>query len=112
MQGLVLDKIVVDMKATRFSPGQPHVTYFSWENKLNGLYIVNFNEKAIKATKDVKDEMKRRNENLLSPLPIYNCSHNYITFALLNVWSLNADIECDDSLACAIILCFTETWLT
>ena len=99
MQGLTLDKIVVDMKGTRFSPGQAYVA-FSRVKMLEGLYIVNYNEKAIKASKDVKDEMERLNENLLSPLPVYTCPHNYITLALLNVRSPNAklfDIECDDS---------------
>ena len=54
------------------------------------MYIVNFNEKAIEASKDVKDEMERLNENLLSPLPVYECPQYCITLALLNVWSLNA----------------------
>ena len=69
VQGLTLDKIVVDMKGTRFSPGQAYVA-FSRVKKREGLYIVNFNEKAIKASKDVKDEMERLNENLLSPLRV------------------------------------------
>ena len=86
-----LDQIVFDMKGTRFSPGQAYVA-FSRVKKLEGLYIVNFNEKAIKASKDVKDEMERLNENLLSPLPVYTCPHNCITLALLNVRSLNASV--------------------
>ena len=39
----------------------------------------------------------------------------HYTLALLNVrllYAKLADIDCDDSLACASILCFTETWLT
>ena len=76
---------------------------------------MNYNEKAIKASKDVKDEMERLKENLLSPLSVHTCPHNYITVALLNTRSLIAkvpDIECDDSIVCASIFCFTETWLT
>ena len=76
VQGLILDKIVVDMKGTRFNPGQAYVA-FSRVKKIEGLYIVNFNNKAIKASNYVKDEMERLNENLLSPLPVYTCPHNY-----------------------------------
>ena len=59
--------------------------------------------------------MERLNKNLLSPLPMFTCSDNYISIALLNVRSLVAklpDTECDHSLTSASILCFTETWLT
>ena len=114
VQGLTFDQIVVDMKGSRFNCGQAYVA-FSRVKKLEGLHIVNFNEKAIKASQDVKNEMQRLNDNLLSPLPVYVCPDNHITLALLNVRSLNAklpDIEYDDSLTCASILCFTETWLT
>ena len=72
---------------------------------------MNFNDKAIKASEDVKSEMQRLNENLLDPLTVYTCPDNYITIGLLNVRSLVSklpDIECDAS---ASILCFTETWL-
>ena len=114
VQGLTLDEIVVDMKGSRFNPGQAYVA-LSRVKKLEGLHIINFNAKAIKANQDVKDEMKRLNKNLLSPLPIFTCPDNFISIALLNVRSLVAklpDIECDPSLTSASILCFTETWLT
>ena len=114
VQGLTLDQIVVDMKGGRFNPEQANVA-FSHVKNVEDLYIVNFNEKAIKASEDVKAGMERLNTNLLSPLPVYTCPDNYITLALLNIRSLYAklaDIDCDDSLACASILCFTETWLT
>ena len=114
VQGLTLDEIVVDMKGSRFNPGQAYVA-LSRVKKLEGLHIVNFNEKAIKASQDVKGEMERLNKNLLSPLPMFTCPDNHISIALLNVRSLVAklpDIECDHSLTSASILCFTETWLT
>ena len=66
VQGLTLDEIVVDMKGSRFNPGQAYVA-LSRVKKLEGLHIINFNAKAIKASQDVKDEMKRLNKNLLSP---------------------------------------------
>ena len=114
VQGLTLDKIVVDMKGNRFNPGQAYVA-LSRVKKLEGLHIINFNGKVIKASQDVKDEMERLNNNLLSPLPMFTCPDNYISIALLNVRSLVAklpDIQCDHSLTSAGILCFTETWLT
>ena len=81
------------------------------------LYIINFNAKAIKASQDVKDEVKRLKKNLLSPLPMFACPDNYISIALLNVRSIVAKlpesaIERDHSYTSASILCFTETWLT
>ena len=64
LQGLTLDEIVVDMRGSRFYPGQAYVA-FSRIKKLDGLHIVNFNDKAIKASEDVKNEMQTLNENLL-----------------------------------------------
>ena len=63
IQGLTLDKIVVDMKGGRFSPGQAYVA-FSRVKKLDGLHILNFNPKAIKASQDVKAEMDRLEGNV------------------------------------------------
>ena len=97
---------MVDMKGSRFNPGQAYVAL----SRVEALHIINFNAKAIKASQDVKDE--RLNKNQLSPLPMFTCPDNYISIALLNVRSLVAklpDIECDHSLTSASILCFTET---
>ena len=58
--------------------------------------------------------MQRLNQNLLSPLSVYATPKVSITISLLNVRSLIPTlpgIECDVSLSCASILCFTETWL-
>ena len=85
MQGLTLDKIVVDMEGGRFSPGQAYVA-FSRVKKLEGLHLLNFNTKAIKASSDVKLEMERLNHNLLSPLPLISISLSFassISIALL-----------------------------
>ena len=68
VQGLTLDKIVVDMKGGRFSPGQAYVV-FSRVKTLQGLHILNFNPKAIKASSDVKNEMTRLNSKLLPSAP-------------------------------------------
>ena len=86
---------------------------FSRVKNFEGLHILNFNDKAIKASDDT--DMHRLNNNLLSPLPLYTCPDNYNTIALLNVRSLILklpDVNSDPSLAAASILCFTETWLS
>ena len=117
MQGLTLDKIVVDMKGGRFSPGQAYVA-FSRVKTLQGLHILNFNAKAIKCSSDVQNEMARLNNKLLPSLPqlqFLSLPDNYVTITLLNVRSLVpkvADIEQDVCLKAAKILCFCETWLS
>ena len=55
MQGLTLDEIIVDMKGGRFSPGPAYVA-FGRVKKIDGLYVLNFNPNAIKASHEVKDE--------------------------------------------------------
>ena len=117
VQGLTLDKIVVDMKGGRFSPGQAYVA-FSRVKTLHGLHILNFNAKAIKSSSDVQNEMARLNKKLLLPMPqlqFFSLTDNYVTICLLNVRSLVAklaDIEQDMCLKAANVLCFCETWLT
>ena len=117
VQGLTLDKIVVDMKGGRFSPGQAYVA-FSRVKTLQGLHILNFNSKAIKASSDVQNEMTRLNNKLLPPSPplqFLSLPETYITVCLLNVRSLIAklaDIEQDVYLKAANVVCFCETWLT
>ena len=110
VQGLTLDEIVVDMKGGRFSPGQAYVA-FSRVKTLAGLHILNFNNKAIKKSIDVQNEMLRLNSNLLQPL--LNDPY-HLTIVLLNVRFLAAklpDIHADKNLRSASILCFCETWL-
>lgn len=117
VQGLTLDEIVVDMKGGRFSTGQAYVA-FSRVKSLEGLHILNFNPKAIKASDDVEVEMQRLNDNLLMPIPVCilpPLSNDHVSVALLNVRSIMPklpDIQQDVSLKSATILCFTETWLT
>ena len=116
VQGLTLDEIVVDMKGGRFSPGQAYVA-FSKVKTLQGLHILNFNPRAIKASNDVQNEMKRLNSKLL-PVRQFRClslPDKYVTIAFLNVRSIIAklaDIQQDNCLKAANIVCFCETWLS
>ena len=114
VQGLTLDEIVVDMKGGRFSAGQAYVA-FSRVKTLQGLHILNFNPLSIKKSTDVQNEMIRLNTRLLRTVPQFCCPNNCIAIALLNVRSINAkllDIDKDNSLKCANVLCFCETWFT
>ena len=117
VQGLTLDEIVVDMKGGHFKPGQAYVA-FSRVKTVNGLYILNFNISAIKASEKVHEEMLRLNNKLLNNLPNLQCqslSDSHVTIALLNVRSILAkvsDIKIDNNLKFANILCFCETWLS
>ena len=55
------------------------------------------------------------NTRLLQTVPQFCCPNNCIAIALLNVRSINAklpDIDKDNSLKCASVLCFCETCLT
>ena len=111
MQGLTLDKIVVDMKGGRFSPGQAYVA-FSRVKFLTDLHTLNFTRKAII---DVDNEKFRLNSNLLQFVPQVPYNPFHVTTALLNVSSILAklpDITTDPNLISASILCFCETWLS
>ena len=67
----------------------------------------------IKKSNNVHNEMVRLNANLLHTAEA--SLDNHVTITLLNVRSIVAklpDITNDDSLKCASIMCFCETWLT
>ena len=117
VQGLTLDQKVVDMKGGHFSPGQAYVA-FSRVRTLQGLHILNFNEKAIKRSPQVHDEMVRLNSNLLTTRPVLkylSLSDDYVTITLLNVRSIIPklpDIKQDKCFKHTNLLCFCETWLS
>ena len=85
---------------------------------LTGLHIVNFNARAIKKSTAVDDEIDRlRKDMLLETFPPMQSlpSSTYITLALLNIRSLIAklaDVEVDQELNSADVLCSCETWLS
>ena len=116
VQGLTLDEIVVDMKGSRFNPGQVYVA-FSRVKTLQRLYILNFNASAIKKRDDVHNEMAicRLNANMLQIVPKLQYHNNHVMIVSLNVRSITAklpDITNDDGMTRASIMCFCETWLT
>lgn len=116
VQGLTLDTIVVDMKGTRFNPGQIYVA-LSRVKALTGLHIVNFNAKAIKKSNLVDDEMTRLREKLLQTVPPLQClpQASHVTLVLLTIRSIVAklaDIKVDYELNSTSVLCFCETWLS
>ena len=116
VQGLTLDAIVVNMQGTRFNAGQIYVA-LSRVKSLSGLYIVNFNAKAIRKSHLVDDEMTRLRDRLLQTIPPLQClpCASHVTIAFLNVRSIVAklpDIQADTDLMSADVLCFCETWLS
>ena len=59
VQGKTLETVVVSMEGkSRFMPGQAYVA-LSRVREMNGLYLLGFDEKAIKVDKAVIEEMKR-----------------------------------------------------
>ena len=117
VQGLTLEEIVVDMKGGHFSAGQAYVA-LSRVKTLQCLHILNFDPNAIRANSEVKNEMARLSTKMLEITPGFDSfvlPDKYISVALLNVRSLLPklpDIEQDNCLKCANIVCFCETWLS
>ena len=94
VQGLTLDRIVVDMEgAKRFSPGQAYVA-FSRVKSLRGLYLLNFDKACIKSSRKVCEEMVRLNTKLLSTSSpqFHGLCNTHVTCALLNVRCLCAKL--------------------
>ncbi|XP_069109785.1 ATP-dependent DNA helicase PIF1-like [Argopecten irradians] len=114
VQGITLNNIVVSFD-NRFNHGQAYVA-LSRSRTLNGLYILNFDDKKITANSSVIKEMERMRKECVVKLdcPELVKGENDLTVALLNVRSL---IKHDDDVACSLvtsktdILILTETWL-
>ena len=116
-QGLTLENIVVDMKG-RFNWGQAYVA-LSRVKSLQGLYITNFNQSAIKTDSAVTDVM---NDLRTKQLPVIcNNDHDIMNLpAAITVGHLNIHyfLEKQNDLINEFnvlkdidIMCFTETYL-
>ena len=116
-QGLTLQNIVVDMKG-RFNRGQAYVA-LSRVKSIQGLYITNFNQSAIKtdpAVTEVMDEFRTKQLPVIHNLQINTVNRSSaITVGHLNIhYFLEKQedlINQFNVLKNIDIMCFTETYL-
>ena len=115
MQGLTVDKIVVDLSKI-FAAGQAYVA-LSWVRTLQGLQILNYKTSAIRKDKRVQKEMIRLQSKAITfnwPVIPTLQQEQWIKICHLNVRGyLNhiSDIKIDPNICSADIICFTETHL-
>ena len=121
VQGMTMDRIVVDMSQSkgRFQRGQAYVA-FSRVRTYEGLHIIGYNRHQIQTCGRVKNEMERlRSERKLPTLPdpmIWSPPVECVSMVHLNVQGLNyrtrtkkTDVQMDKEIQMVDILCFTET---
>ena len=121
-QGLTMDQVVVSLKGgAKLNCGQAYVA-FSRVKSLGGLYIINFDEAAIKANPAINTEMLEMRNNMLppqmkpaalgKPKPEWlTVGHLNIRYFLEKVKDLTSRAEME--IYCATdVMCFTETYLT
>ena len=121
VQGMTMDRIVVDMSQSkgRFQRGQAYVA-FSRVKTYEGLHIIGYNRHQIQTCGRVKNEMERlRNERKVPKLPdpmIWSPPVECVSMVHLNVQGLNysrrtkkTDVQMDKEVQMVDILCLTET---
>ena len=121
VQGMTMDKIVVDMTRSkgRFTKGQAYVA-FSRVRTYDGLHLINYHRDQIKVCGKVKKEMDRlRRDRRLPCLEngmMWCMPNETLCIAHLNIQGLKAksrtkylDLQNDVELQKADIVCFTET---
>ena len=121
VQGMTMDRIVVDMSADkgRYQKGQAYVA-FSRVRTYEGLHIKGYTRHQIKTCGRVRYEMERlRSEKKLPSFPkpmIWNPPVDCISIVHLNVQGLNygsrtkkTDVQMDKEIQKVDILCLTET---
>lgn len=111
VQGLTVDRIVVDMSRVR-QPGQVYVA-LSRVRTLNGLQILNYKKSAVKKDKHAVIEMERLRQNRL-PVNTFTCDKNAFNICYMNVRGyLNCfkDILKDPVVMDAEVLTMTESHL-
>ena len=115
VQGLTVDKIVVDLSKI-FAAGQAYVA-LSQVISLEGLQILNYNSAAIKKDKRVDTEMLRLQQRpitLVSPIIPTLPEQDYIKISHLNVRGYLDhidDLKADHVISSTDIICLTETHL-
>ena len=111
-QGLTVDEIVVDMKG-RYNQGQAYVA-LSRVTTYEKLHIINYDQNKIKVSPSVETEMNRLRTNVLPPTPKPLIRNNTLTVVHINIRGLKYkldDIQYDEDLLKADIICFSESWL-
>ena len=115
VQGLTVDKIVVDLSKI-FAAGQAYVA-LSQVRTLQGLQILKYKTSTIRKDKRVQKEMIRLQSKAITfnwPVIRTLQQEQWIKICHLNVRGyLNhiSDIEIDPNICSADIICFTETHL-
>ena len=115
VQGLTVDKIVVDLSKI-FAAGQAYVA-LSRVTSLEGLQILNYNSAAIKKDKRVDTEMLRLQQRpitFVSPIIPTLPEQDFIKISHLNVRGYLDHIDnlkTDDVISSADVICLTETHL-
>jgi len=117
VQGKTLDKIVVSMQGNgRFMSGQAYVA-LSRIKMLSGLYILGFDESAIRVNPTVREEMNRLQYNItqqVDPPQFMRLGDDWLKICSLNVRSYLEhipDMKNDMTMRTADVLCFVETFL-
>ena len=121
VQGMTMDRIVVDMSPSkgRFQRGQAYVA-FSRVKTYEGLHIIGYSRHQIQTCGKVKNEMEHlRSERKLPKLPdpmIWSPPVECVSMVHLNVQGLNyrmrtkmTDVEMDKEIQMVDILCLMET---
>ena len=115
VQGLMVDKIVVDLSKI-FAAGQAYVA-LSRVTSLEGLQILNYNSAAIKKDKRVDTEMLRlqkRPITFVSPIILTLPEQDFIKISHLNASGYLDHIDnlkTDHVISSADVICLTETHL-
>ncbi|XP_062619428.1 uncharacterized protein LOC134280987 [Saccostrea cucullata] len=115
-QGATLSKAVINLAQTKQRKiSHIHYVALSRVRSLDGLFILDFNEKSLSKDETVDNEMDRLRENRLqlSYTPLYSVCKD-IKFLFNNARSLHKhflDIKSDPSVLAADVIGIAESWL-